>query len=202
MHLELTEVLRCPRPHEESYIICAPVTLDGRDVVRGGLLCPACRAEFPIIDRVAWLGIPEQPVAGAIEGAPVSALTAEAALTFLDLQGQGGVVVTVGSAGRLVPGLARALPGIGFAAINAPAGVAAEASFSLVHSPAAFPIRRQSVRAAIVGADAAGGAWLEGAAAAVLAGLRIIVEDEHAEPKGFVELMRGAGVYIGERRAG
>jgi hypothetical protein len=34
----------------------------------------------------------------------------------------------------------------------------------------------------------------------VLPGLRAVVEDEAAEPAGFEELARGAGVVVGERR--
>lgn len=202
MFLELTEVLRCPQPHEESYVICAPVAMDGRDVVRGGLLCPVCRREYAILDRIAWLGVPGEPVAGADPGATPSQLNLDAALTFLDLQGAGGVVVTAGGAGRLAPALAGALPGIGIAAVNPPDGITPDGSFSVIRSPQGLPLRRHMVRAAIVGADVARGAWLERAAASVLTGLRLIVEDERAEPPGFVELARGAGVYVGEKRAG
>jgi uncharacterized protein YbaR (Trm112 family) len=201
MFLELTEILRCPQPHDESYVICAPVTSDGRDVVRGGLLCPVCRRQYAILDRVAWLGAPGEPVTGADVAAADSQLNLEAALTFLDLQGAGGVVVTMGRAGRLAPELARALPGIAIAAINPPDGIVPDGSFSVIRSPAGLPVRRHMVRAAIVGADVARSAWLEGAAASVLTGLRLVVEDERAEPRGFVELARGAGVFVGEKRS-
>ena len=196
MFLELTEILRCPQEHEESYLICAPVTMDGRDVVRGGLFCPVCRREYAIIDRVAWFAPPGPALPG--DGA-ASALTPDAVLTFLDLQGHGGVVLTLGGAGRLAPGLARLLPGVAMAAVNAP-GTTADGVVSVIHSPAGFPVRQRTVRAAIVGpgldAD-----WLERAAGAVLHGLRIIVEDEAARPPGFALLARGAGVFVGEKRS-
>ena len=198
MFLELTEILKCPHPHDESYLICGPVTMDGRDVVRGGLACPACGAEYPIIDRVAWFAPPDERFPEAV--AP-GALTAEAAATFLDLQGGGGYVMTVGAAGRIAAALAALLPGVGVAVVNPPGEVGPSAALSLLHSPRGMPVKRHSVRGAVVGADAAADPWLAASVAAVLTGLRVVVESEAAQPAGVVELVRGAGVLVGERRA-
>ena len=197
MFLELTEVLRCPQPHDESYIICAPITMDGRDVVRGGLACPACGSEYPIIDRVAWFAPPDEPA----RATPVpGALTAEAAATFLHLDGPGGYVLLVGGAGRLGAGLGALLPGVGMAAVNPPRGVAASAAVSVLHSPLGLPVKKHSCRGAIIGTDAAGEPWLGAAAGTVLNGLRVVVESEQARPPGVVEVVRGAGVVVGEKR--
>lgn len=198
MFLELTEALRCPNDHDESYLICAPVQQDGRDVVRGGLLCPVCRAQFPIIERIAWFAPPNERVPPA---APASGLDANGAAAFLSLEGPGGFVVLAGSAGRLAPQLAALLPHVGIACVNPPAGVGADGTISLLHSPRAWPVRHQSVRGAVVGADALEGRWLEGAVGSVLNGLRVVIEDESAEPAGVVTIARGAGIVVGEKRA-
>ena len=202
MFIELTEILKCPRDHEESYVICGPVTMDGRDVVRGGIVCPACRAEFPILDRVAWFGPPETPRTNAGSAAPsLAALSVEALLTFLDLEGAGGYVVTVGAAGRLGPALGAALPRVGVVGVNPPLDVAPSSAFSILRSPAGFPVRRRSVRAVVIGDDAARDPWLAAALAALLPGLRVVIEDETARAEGVAELARGAGVFVGEKRA-
>lgn len=198
MFIELTEILRCPQPHEEGYLICAPVTMDGRDVVRGGLMCAVCRAEYPVLDRVAWFAPPDESAPGASDP---SALTAEAAAAFLGLEGPGGYLLTVGSAGRLAAGLVKAVPGVAIAAVNAPADVAPELAISLLRSPRGLPVKRHSVRGVIAGPEAASGDWLEAAAGTLLTGLRMIVESETAQPPGVVELVRGAGVLVGERRS-
>lgn len=199
MFIELTEILRCPRDHEESYVICGPVTMEGRDVVRGGIVCPACRAEYPIVDRVAFFGPPDEPVKGAAAAAP-SALTAEAVLAFLDLQGDGGFVVLVGAAGRLGPALGAALPRVGVVGVNPPATAPSDV-FSVIVSPRALPVRARSVRAVVLGADVAAGPWLESSVAALLPGLRIVIEDESASPTGITPLAVGGGVLVGEKRA-
>lgn len=197
MFIDLTEALRCPAPHDESYIICAPVTMDGRDVVRGGLLCPVCHVEYPILDRVAWLAPPSTE---STPLPPPSSLTGAAVQAFLELEGAGGFLITVGSAGRLLPELATLFPGIGVAGVNPPAVVAASAGVSVIRSPRAWPIRRQTIRGVIVGADAARDPWLSAAIGSVLPGLRVIIEDEESQPAGVTELVRGAGILVGERQ--
>jgi hypothetical protein len=62
--IELTEILRCPNDHLESYMVAAPMTMDGRRIVRGVVGCPECQAEFPIVDGVVYFG------AGGASGAP------------------------------------------------------------------------------------------------------------------------------------
>jgi hypothetical protein len=52
-----------------------------------------------------------------------------------------------------------------------------------------------------VGRDASEGPWLAAALGTLLPGLRAVIEDQDANPAGLVELARGAGVLVGERRA-
>lgn len=53
MHIEFIDLLRCPRPHEDSWLIAAFERMDGRLVVDGKLGCPVCYAEYPIRAGVA-----------------------------------------------------------------------------------------------------------------------------------------------------
>jgi len=152
-----------------------------------------------------WAAIPvprpgtRLPAPGTRHPAPDTRLTADAAATFLDLQGTGGYVLLVGDAGRLANALADQLR-TAIVCVNPPSRSASGAPVTVLHSPSALPIRRHSVRAAILGADAAADPWLAAAAAALLPGLRMIVEDEAAQPPGIVDLARGAGVVVGEKR--
>ncbi len=200
MFLDLTDILRCPRPHAEGYLICGPVTMDGRDVVRGGLLCPDCGTEYPILDGVAWFAPP--PPAAAEPAAPASGLTADALHAFLDVQGPGGTALLLGEPGRLGADLAARLPGVQVVAVNPPEGVGPAPSFSVLRSPAGFPVRRHSVRAVVVGAAMAVEPWLSAAAGALLPGLRLVVEGDGELPGGVDELARGAGLVVGEKRRG
>lgn len=201
MFIELTEALRCPRDHAESYVVCVPADMDGRRVIRGILGCPVCQAEYPISEGVADFTA-GQPSPGPRPPSPVlpSRLTADAVRAFIDLRGPGGYVLLVGTAGRLGPALAEALERIHVVGVNPPPDAVPTAGFSVLRSPEGMPVKRRSMRAVVVGHDAAQGTWLDAALDTVLPGLRAVIEDEAAGPSGFAELARGAGVVVGERR--
>jgi len=182
MFIELTEILRCPRPHEQSYVICVPMEMNGRDVVRGGISCPVCSTDYPIIDGVVRFSAPE--AVGRPQGPPLEAAT------LLGLDGPGGYVLLIGSAARL----ADSFRGIHVVALNA----AGQPSPSVSHTWCrdAVPLRARSVRGAVVGADCPPEEWIPRAADAVLPGLRLIAEDEAAPGAGLTALARGAGVTV------
>ncbi len=200
MFIELTEILRCPREHQESYLVATPIAMDGRRIVRGVLGCPECRAEFPIVGGVAYFGVPGGRPAGV---APVEgpAYDVGGLAAFLNLDGPGGYAALVGRAARLGTEIAAATPGVHFVAVNPPDGVAPGPMLSLLASPRGLPIKSAQLRAVILGADHADRAWLLEGARALLPGLRLVVEDERAAVEGVTELARGAGMFVGSRTA-
>ncbi|HTT69408.1 MAG TPA: hypothetical protein VMF70_15395 [Gemmatimonadales bacterium] len=196
MFIELTEILRCPRDHAESYLVAVPMAMDGRRIVRGAVGCPACRAEFPVVDGVAYFGAPE-PEPREPAGAPDYDAAALAA--FLGLEGPGGYAALVGRAARFGAAIGSLVPGVHFVAVNPPAGIAPEAMLSVLRCPAGLPFKSAQLRAVALGAAHAGPAWLGEAARVLLPGLRLVVEDEHAEPGGVTVLARGGGLLVGAR---
>jgi uncharacterized protein YbaR (Trm112 family) len=194
--IELTEVLKCPRDHPESYLVCVPAEMDGRSVVRGGLGCPACGAEYAILDGVAYFG----PRAEPPRAEPPGALTAEALASFVALEGSGGYALLVGSVARLLPELAAGVPLVHWVGVNPPRGSARGAGFSLLVSPRALPVKTGSVRAVGIGADHALAPWLEDGARTLLEGLRFVAETGGQPPPGIEPLARAAGVVVGEKR--
>lgn len=52
MFIELVELLRCIRPHDESWLIASIDELRERSIHRGRLGCPICRAEYPVVEGV------------------------------------------------------------------------------------------------------------------------------------------------------
>lgn len=55
MYIELIDLLRCPRIHDESWLVAAFSKMDGRFVIEGKLGCPVCSASFPIANGIADL---------------------------------------------------------------------------------------------------------------------------------------------------
>src|SRR5438445_7931838 len=49
VHIELTEMLRCPEAHEEAFLVMSTGEMVGRMVRSGILGCPVCRREYPIV---------------------------------------------------------------------------------------------------------------------------------------------------------
>jgi uncharacterized protein YbaR (Trm112 family) len=56
VHIEFIDLLRCPNPHEESWLVAAFSRMDGRDVLEAKLGCPVCNGEYFIRDGIAHFG--------------------------------------------------------------------------------------------------------------------------------------------------
>lgn len=65
MHLELVELLRCPKPHAQSVLVAASDRTSARYVLQGVLGCPECGAEYVIQDGLAHFSDDAKRVPGA-----------------------------------------------------------------------------------------------------------------------------------------
>jgi len=209
VHIELTEMLRCPEPHGEAFLVMSTGEMLGRMVRSGILGCPICRREFPIVKGIvnfAGCGMRDagcEPPADATHPAsriphPVDSETLQA---LLDLSGPGGYVVLVGSAARHAVGLAGLMGGIHFIGINAPPDLDELPVLSLLVCRGMIPLRQTVARGVVVGSDRLGSDWLSEARRIVLPGRRVVVEGEDVPvPVGLTRLAVGEGLFVGERR--
>lgn len=78
MHRDLLDALRCPRDHEESWLVAMVTRANGATLVDADLACPVCGAEFGVrnshadfgsASRVASDGKPEATRVAALLGA-------------------------------------------------------------------------------------------------------------------------------------
>jgi len=211
MHIELTEMLRCPEPHRQEHLVLSTAEMLGRSVRAGMIGCPVCHREFRIGNGIVDFGSGErQAVAGgalppvgarAVSDrlplpAPPDAATLQA---LLDLSGPGGIVVLVGRAARFGEGLAGLMAGIHFVGVNGPGDLAELPALSLTVAPDQIPLRDASARGVVVGADAAHAPWLAEAARVLLRGRRLVIEGEHAETPGVTRRAVGDGLWVGEK---
>jgi len=195
--------------------VLAPHAMEGRRVLRGVLGCPVCQAEYPIVEGVAEFGAAAArrlggQAAGAIDGRPgfqppsrlaaqPPAYDADALLVFFDLAGPGGYVCLVGGAARHAAGLGAAAAGVHVVAVNPPDAVTPSEAVSVLRAADALPIKARQVRAVALGADHAAAPWLDEAVRVLLPGLRLVVEDDAAQPAGTSDLARGAGLLVAEK---
>ncbi|MGH7585057.1 MAG: hypothetical protein ACREMH_02320, partial [Gemmatimonadales bacterium] len=171
MFIELTDLLRCPAPHPESYLVLLPDAMAGRDVLEGRLGCPACGAEYLVREGRAELGEarPQR------ETAP-SRLEGDGILALLGLDGPGGFVALVGGAAAAWPHVTAGLEGVHLVGVNPPAGVRVGRAFSVVEA-GRLPFKARSLRGVVLGPGYGDDpAWVSAAAQAVLPGLRVAGE--------------------------
>src|SRR4051812_37196810 len=96
MFIELVDALRCPVPHEESWLVAAATRMEARHIVDGTLGCPVCSAEYPIRN-----GVVDFRRGGGVVAAPVAS-SAEQAMrmaALLDLADAQGFAVLLGEWG-------------------------------------------------------------------------------------------------------
>jgi uncharacterized protein YbaR (Trm112 family) len=202
MHIELTEMLRCPERHREEMLVLSTGEIRDR-MVRSGLVgCPVCHKEYPISrgivnfrrsqDRVSTRPSPPSPLPSA-DAAKLQAL--------LELSGPGGYVVLVGAAVRQAPRLSTLMEGIHFVGINPPSDMGEQSSLSLIYASEKVPLRTAVARGVVVGADLATSPWLVEAHRVLLRGRRFVVENEEPElPIGLLKLAAEHGLWVGEKR--
>jgi uncharacterized protein YbaR (Trm112 family) len=199
VHIELTEMLRCPEAHEEGFLVMSTGEMLGRMVRSGMLGCPACGQEYPIVRGVAHFSGKGKGEVGNVQD---DRATIPATLqALLDLSGPGGYVLLLGSAARHAVGLAGLMGGIHFVGVNAPDDVEELPALSLLACEAMIPLRQTVARAAVVGRDRLGARWLAEARRVLLPGRRLVIESESVTaPPGLTQLALGHGLFVGERR--
>ena len=170
MFIELTDHLRCPAAHDESFLVLLPDAVKDRQVRTGTFGCPVCNATYPIVDGVVRFGPPSAllPVSPSAPP-PVAGLAA-----FLGLGGPGGYVGLVGDIAALGRELSTALPGVHFAGINAPAGTEGSDRVSLMGAPS-IPVKARQLRGVVLGTGyGAAPEWIAEGVRVVLPGLRVV----------------------------
>lgn len=197
MHIELTDHLRCPADHPESFLVLIPGEMTGRSVASGVLGCPTCLREYPVVRGVAYFS-PEPPAVATLPApGPVDAAALAA---FLGLEGPGGYVGLVGGAAGFAPGLAEQWPGIHLVAVNPPREVPAAEALSVLVAPA-LPFKARALRGVVVGEPYGGmSRWSEAAIGAVLPGLRAAGLGPVPSAPGFELMGEAGGWWVG--RAG
>lgn len=197
MHIELTDHLRCPADHPESFLVLIPGEMTGRSVASGVLGCPTCLREYPVVRGVAHFS-PEAPAVAPMPPAgPVDALALAA---FLGLEGPGGYVGLVGSAAAFAGALSAEWPGIHLVAVNPPPEIQGSEALSVLIAPA-LPFKLRSLRGIVVGEPyGRESRWSEAAVGAVLPGLRAAGNGPVPTPRGFELMGEASGWWVGRAR--
>ena len=213
MHIELTEMLRCPEGHREEFLVLSTGEMSGRMVLSGLVGCPVCHKEYEMVNGIVTFGGSGAPGTtraraggdAALGGARArDATTTPDAATLqalLDLGGPGGIVVLLGDAARQAEGLASLMAGIHFVGINAPADMEELPVLSLLRCESSVPLKGSMARGVVIGSDVANAPWLEEGVRVLLRGSRYVLLGEGTDlPPGVTRLAAGDGLVVGEKR--
>ena len=207
MHIELTEMLRCPEEHREEYLVLSTSEMNGRMVMLGVVGCPVCQREFEIIDGIVdfTAAITGERQVRAVRRTPAArspiVIDAQSLQALLDLGGPGGYVILLGSAARHAEGLAGLMGGVHFVGINAPDDVEELPILSLLQADRVIPLRQGMARGVVVGAELAATPWVADGTRVLLRGRRLVVESELAVlHESVTKLASGEGLWVGEKR--
>lgn len=195
MFIELTDHLRCPADHDESFLVLLPDQVEGRSVQTGILGCPVCDRRFELHDGVLDTG---EGLSQAPDADP-GKLTAEALAPLAGLSGPGGYLVLVGHPAALWRDVAALVPGVALVAVNPPAEVVDEPGISVLRG-ARLTLKTNSMRGVVLGQPFGGDpAWVREAARVVLPGLRVVGEGPDPDPETIDLMASAGGVWVGTR---
>jgi uncharacterized protein YbaR (Trm112 family) len=192
MFIELTDHLRCPADHDESFLVLLPDRIEDRSVRAGRLGCPVCSRTYEVVDGVVRTGEPP-----AVEETGPPFLDADALHALTGLAGPGGYMALVGRVSGVWSEVAELNPGVALVGINPGPQVPDSPGISVVRS-GRIPLRSRSMRSVVLGRGYAEDPfWIAEAARVVLPGLRVV--GEGGDPSDdTIELMASAdGVWVG-----
>jgi hypothetical protein len=189
MFIPLVDVLRCVRPHEDTWLVASIDRAEDRDIIEGTLGCPSCLAEYPIRSGVVEFdaGVARPAYRQPSEHDVVRLAAA------LDLVDPRMTAVLHGSWGAYAP-LIRGLSPVPLLLVNPPEGIASGDGVSIVLSATA-PLAAASVNAVAVDADA-GGAMIASLARALRGGGRMVGSIAMALPVEMVEITRDDDLWV------
>jgi uncharacterized protein YbaR (Trm112 family) len=202
MFIELVESLRCPRPHEFTWLVASTLEMAGRDIRRGLLGCPSCSARYPIRDGVVdfqtrdgTTPIPDStPLAESEEDAELAMRVA----ALFDLTTPGGFVVLAGDWAHAAPALRTVVEGVEILVLNTTVALTSGSGISLARTDGSIPIRPGAARGIALDARHAG--HVAGAARALRQYGRLVAPISASLPPDVEELARDGRDWVATKR--
>lgn len=201
MFLELVDILRCPHPHEEVWLVASATRMDGRHIMDGELGCHVCQSHYPIANGVADFGLRNVLRGGQSQDMlpPDSAAMRLAAL--LGLAEPGGIVLLIGEVGSLAHPLAMMVGDTQLLVVNPIEPIGIADNVSALTTSAALPLANGSCRGAAVDTAHASPDFLNEVTRVLRSGARLVAPAASPLPDGITELARDQHEWVGEQRA-
>jgi hypothetical protein len=198
--IELIDLLRCTKPHDETWLVAAFNTVSNRFVVEGRLGCPTCSAEYWIRDGVGdfsgGVSLPACDSERAASGHSREELATRAG-AYLNAIEAGATVVLGGLWAYAAHELSE-MSDVRVLALNAPSDVKESERVGLLRVASEIPLAKGSVLG--VALDA----WFpediaESAGRVVHPGGRVVGPAGSAVPSGFTVLAHDDKYWVAEK---
>jgi hypothetical protein len=196
MFIELVDALRCPVPHEESWLVASATRMEFRHLVEGTLGCPVCRSEYPVHRGV--VDFRRASPAALPRALPPDETEATRLAAFLDLTDGNGFAVLLGAWSVHAP-LLRGLVETPLLVVDPPDGTEGEPGISVIRCDGELPLAVGAARGVAI--DVATPARMASAVRATRVGGRVMGPIGAELPAGVTELARDHAVWIAERGA-
>lgn len=193
MFIELIDLLRCTRPHEDSWLVATFHEMRERDVVEGLLSCPVCGARYPVTEGVAWFDVAPDARADAAHARDEDGIRVAAYLNLVEP----GVVVLSGAWGSAAELIAKL--GSTVIALNS-AESPMDARASRMRSDGIVPLARECLDG--IALDSPASRLIQSAALALKIGARMVAPAVAPVPDGMVELARDERYWVAVREGG
>jgi hypothetical protein len=159
LFIETIDLLRCPREHEETWLVAAFTKMNGRFVVEGSLGCPICEATYIISNGIADFTIKSSSRATMSSNESIDPEQAIRLAAFLNLVRPGSTVVLEGDRAIYAPAIAS-MTQSRVIALNPSHDVAETEQISTIHTGDRIPLGTSTVdgvaaMSAMIIADAA-----------------------------------------------
>ena len=222
MHIELVDSLRCPHPHEDTWLVASVTRFEGRDIVEGSLGCPVCRRQYAVREGEVDFTVSVAPGGDALPPAAAAGTAARpgetqqaAAFTLvpdeevflraralLALGEPGGIVLLGGAHARNADAFEDEVQ-VTTLLLNAPAGLRPSGRYpSAMRATDTVPVAGGGLRGAWLDRDTATPAIMAAAARALRRGGRLVAPVEVMLPAGVRELARDRSEWVAEGEGG
>ncbi len=196
MFIELVDALRCPVPHEESWLVASTGRMVFRHIVEGTLGCPVCKAQYPI--RRGIVDFRRAPHALLPPEAPPDDEQATRLAALLDLSDESGFALLLGAWSVHAP-LVRGRAETPLMLVDPPEGMEGEPGISGIRCDGVLPIAPGAARGVAI--DGGAPARVASAVRATRAKGRLVAPVTLPLPAEVSELARDETVWVGERDA-
>ena len=194
MFIELVDALRCPNPHEESWLVATAERMVARHIVDGVIGCPVCMSEFPVqrgvVDFRRMRSGPTIP-----SGSPVSEQAMRIA-ALLALSDATGFAVLTGEWTVHTPLLVTMVE-TPLVLVDPAADVEGEPGVSVIRTDGMLPLASGAARGIAI--DAGSPDRIASAVRATRIKGRLMAPVSVPLPEGVRELARDETTWVGER---